>query len=91
VRKVLGARIRQIIALLSTDFFKLIILAFVIASPLAWWAMHTWLNNFAFRTPIDWWVFLISAVMMLLAALATMGILTYKAANANPVNSLRTE
>ena len=91
VRKVLGASIRQIIALLSTDFFKLIILAFIIASPLAWWAMHTWLNNFAFRTPIDWWVFLISAVMMLLAALATMGILTYKAANANPVNSLRTE
>jgi len=91
VRKVLGASIRQIITLLSTDFFKLIILAFIIASPLAWWAMHTWLNNFAFRTPIDWWVFVISAVMMLLAALVTMGILTYKAANADPVNSLRTE
>ena len=91
VRKVLGASIQQIIALLSTDFFKLIILAFIIASPLAWWAMHSWLNNFAFRTPINSWVFVISAVMMLLAALVTMGILTYKAANANPVNSLRTE
>jgi ABC-type antimicrobial peptide transport system permease subunit len=91
VRKVLGASIKQIISLLSTDFLRLIILAFIIASPLAWWAMHSWLNNFAFRTSLNWWVFVISGVMMLLAALATMGILTFKAANANPVKSLRTE
>ena len=91
VRKVLGASIQQIIGLLSTDFFKLIILAFIIASPLAWWAMHSWLSNFAFRTPINGWVFLISGVLILLAALATMGVLTFRAANANPVKSLRSE
>ncbi len=91
VRKVLGASIQQIITLLSTDFIKLIILAFIIASPLAWWAMHSWLDNFVFRTSMNWWVFVISGVMMLLAALATMGILTFKAANANPVKSLRSE
>jgi len=91
VRKVLGASIQQIITLLSTDFIRLIFLAFIIASPLAWWAMHTWLNNFAFRTPMSWWVFIVSGGMIVLAALATMGILTYRAASANPVNSLRTE
>ncbi len=91
VRKVLGASIRQIITLLSTDFIKLIFLAFVIASPLAWWAMHSWLDNFVFRTSINWWVFLFSGLLMLVAALATMGILTFKAANANPVQSLKTE
>jgi len=66
-------------------------MAFLIASPLAWWAMHSWLSNFAFQTPINGWVFLISGVLILLAALATMGILTFRAANANPVNSLRSE
>jgi putative ABC transport system permease protein len=91
VRKVLGASIQQIIGLLSTDFFRLILLAFLIASPLAWWAMHSWLDNFVFRTSINWWVFLISGMLMMLAAIATMGILTFRAANANPVSSLRSE
>ena len=91
VRKVLGASIRQIISLLSTDFIKLVILAFIIASPLAWWTMSSWLNNFAYRTQLNWWVFVVSGLVMLLAAVATMGILTFRAANANPVKSLRTE
>ncbi len=91
VRKVLGASIKQIITMLSAEFFRLVLLAFIIASPLAWWAMHSWLNNFAFRTPISWWVFGISGVLMLLASLGTVSFLTFRAANANPVKSLRSE
>lgn len=91
VRKVLGATVTQLVTLLSKDFMVLVILAFFIATPLAWLAMHQWLNNFAYRTGVSIWVFGLSAVMMILIALVTVGLQTIRAALANPVNSLRSE
>jgi ABC-type antimicrobial peptide transport system permease subunit len=91
VRKVLGASVSQIVSILSKDFVSLVLIAFVIAMPLAWWAMHTWLENFAYRTTINWWVFLLSGAIMMVIALITLSIQTIRAASANPVESLRNE
>jgi putative ABC transport system permease protein len=91
VRKVLGASVSQIVSLLSKDFMQLVILAFVIAAPLAWWAMNKWLDDFAYRTSISWWVFGLSGVIMIVISLFTLGIQTIRSAIANPVKSLRTE
>jgi ABC-type antimicrobial peptide transport system permease subunit len=91
VRKVLGASVSQIVSILSKDFVSLVLIAFVIAMPLAWWAMHTWLENFAYRTTKNWWVFLLSGAFMMVIALITLSIQTIRAANANPVESLRNE
>jgi putative ABC transport system permease protein len=91
VRKVLGASLTQLVALLSKDLISLVFIAFVIASPLAWWAMNTWLQNFAYRTSISWWVFGICGFGMLAIAFIVLGIRTVRAAAANPVKNLRTE
>lgn len=91
VRKVLGATVLQIVSLLSRDFMKLVAIAFIIAAPLAWWAMNNWLADFAYRTNISWWIFAISGGAMLLAALITLSIRTIRSASANPVRSLRSE
>jgi len=91
VRKVLGASVSNIVSLLSKDFIALVMIAFIIAAPLAWWAMNKWLENFAYRTSINWWVFVISGLSMIIIALTTLSIQTIKAAMANPVKSLRTE
>jgi len=91
VRKVLGATASQIVILLSTEMAWLIILAFVIISPVAWWAMNKWMQGFADRTAISWWIFALSGGGMLLTALFTAGFQTVKAALANPVKSLRNE
>jgi predicted permease len=91
VRKVLGASVSQIVSLLSKDFIQLVILAFVIAAPLAWWAMHKWLDDFAYRTTISWWIFVLSGMGMLVIALLTLSIQTIRSATVNPVKSLRTE
>ena len=91
VRKVLGASVPQIVSLISADFIRLVILAFIIAIPFGWWAMHKWLENFAFRTTISWWIFALSGSLMLLVALLTLSIQTIRSATANPVKSLRTE
>jgi putative ABC transport system permease protein len=91
IRKVLGASVTQIVALLSKDFVKLVILAFIITIPVAWWAMHEWLNNFAYRTTVSWWVFAVCGASMLGIALLIMGLRTVSAALDNPVNSLRNE
>lgn len=91
IRKVLGASVMQIASLLSKDFLRLVMLAFVIAAPLGWWAMHKWLEDFAYRTTISWWVFGLSGAAMLLIALLTLSIQTIRSALANPVKSLRTE
>jgi ABC-type antimicrobial peptide transport system permease subunit len=91
VRKVLGASVSQIVSLLSKDFISLVLLAFVIASPLAWWAMNKWLQDFAYRTTFSWWIFAISGALMLMVALLTLSIQTIRSAVANPVESLRTE
>ena len=91
VRKVLGASVAQIVTLLSTELVLLIVLAFVLVTPLAWYAMHKWMQGFADRTTISWWIFILSGAGMLLAALCTLSFQTVKAAIANPVKSLRSE
>jgi putative ABC transport system permease protein len=91
VRKVLGASVAQIVTLLSTELIWLIVLAFVLVTPIAWWAMNQWMQNFIDRTPISWWIFALSGAGMLLAALFTLSFQTVKAAMANPVRSLRSE
>ncbi len=91
VRKILGASVRQIITLLSVDFVKLLALAFIIAIPIAWWQMHNWLQNFAYHTELSWWIFLLSGIIMITAALIILCIRAGRAAIANPVKSLRSE
>ena len=91
IRKVLGASVSTIVSMLSKDFLKLVIISALIAFPVAWWAMNKWLQNFAYRISISWWVFLIAGVVALLIALLTVSFKAIKAALANPVESLRTE
>ncbi|MCW3087626.1 MAG: transporter permease, partial [Sediminibacterium sp.] len=79
------------VSLLSKDFLKLVILALVIAIPIAWYFMHQWLQDFAYRVDIGWLVFAVTGTLAVLVALVTVSFQTYKAAMANPVNSLRTE
>lgn len=91
IRKVLGASVTNVVTILSKDFLLLVIIACVVAFPLAWWAMHTWLQDFAYRISIAWWVFLVAGFIALFIALATVSFQAIKAALANPVKSLRTE
>ena len=91
VRKVLGASVSGIVAMLSKDFAKLIFIASVIAFPIAWWAMHKWLQSFAYRITISWWVFIVAGITALVIALFTVSVQAIRAAIANPVKSLRTE
>lgn len=91
VRKVLGASVNGIVQLLSKDFLKLVLIAFIIAAPLAWWFMHKWLQDFAYRISIGWWIFLVAGLIAMLIAVFTVSFQAIRAAIANPVNSLRTE
>jgi putative ABC transport system permease protein len=91
VRKVLGASVQSIVSLLSKDFLVLVFIAFLIASPLAWYGMNTWLKDFAYRVPIGPWVFCLAGIIALAIALLTVSFQAVKAAIANPVESLRTE
>lgn len=91
IRKVLGATVASIVALLSRDFVRLIIVASVIAFPVAWWAMNTWLEDFAYRVQVAWWVYLVAGILALVVALLTVGLQAVKAALRNPVKSLKTE
>jgi putative ABC transport system permease protein len=91
VRKVLGASIPQIVIELSKDFLKLVLVAAVIALPIAWLFMNHWLLDFAFRINLSWWVFLLAGIIALIIAFATISIQALKAANMNPVKSLRSE
>ncbi|MEX8548728.1 MAG: ABC transporter permease [Mucilaginibacter sp.] len=91
IRKVLGATVTNVTALLSKDFIKLVFIAILIAAPIAWFAMNKWLQSFAYRTNISWWVFAIAAAIALFIALATVSFQAVKAALANPVKSLRSE
>ena len=91
VRKVLGASVSHIVAMITKDFLLLIVIAFLIAAPLAWIGMNKWLDNFAYRTDISWWIFALGISMMVIIAILTLSFQTIKAAIANPVKSLRTE
>jgi putative ABC transport system permease protein len=91
IRKVLGAKVSTLVTLLAKDFIKLVGVAAVIAFPLAWWFMHDWLKDFAYRVNIQWWVFVIAGLLVMMVTLLTVSIQAVKAALANPVKSLRTE
>ncbi len=91
VRKVLGASVFSLITLLSKDFLKLVLIAIVIATPLAWWAMSKWLQEFSYRITISWWMFALAGFIAVLIALFTVSFQAIRAAVANPVKSLRTE
>ena len=91
VRKVLGAPVRSIISLLSMNFCKLVLAAVIIAFPIGWWAMNKWLQDFAYRIDLGWWIFAGAGIMALSIAFLTVSFQAVKAAFANPVKSLRTE
>ncbi|HEY8927966.1 MAG TPA: FtsX-like permease family protein [Mucilaginibacter sp.] len=91
IRKVLGASLASINALLSRDFLILVLLSIIIASPVAWWAMHNWLQGFAYRINISWWMFAAAGLAAVVTAVVTVSYHAIKAGIANPVNSLRSE
>ena len=91
IRKVLGATVSGILALLSRDFLKLVMIALVLATPIAWYAMNTWLNNFVYHISIGWWVFVFAGLMAVLVAFLTVSYQAVRAALANPIKSLRSE
>jgi putative ABC transport system permease protein len=91
IRKVLGASVSDVSAMLSKDFLKLVVIALLIAFPVGWWAMNKWLQGFAYRITISWWIFIVAGATAVLIALATVSFQAIKAATANPVKSLRSE
>jgi putative ABC transport system permease protein len=91
IRKTLGASVANVVGLLSKDFLKLVVIALVIAIPIAWYLMDKWLQDFHYRINIEWWVFLLAGAVAVVVAFATISIQTIRAASANPVKSLRTE
>lgn len=91
IRKVLGASVSSIGTLLSRDFLRPVLLAILIACPLSWWAMHTWLQDFAYRTAVSWWIFPAAGIGLLLVALVTVLFRTIRAARVNPTINLRSE
>jgi putative ABC transport system permease protein len=91
IRKVLGAGVGEIVTMISKDFVKLVLIAFLIAFPIAWWAMNKWLEGFAYRINISWWVFVLAGLLTIAIALLTVSFQAIKAAITNPIKSLRTE
>jgi putative ABC transport system permease protein len=91
IRKVLGASVAGIVSMFSKDFLRLVLLAVVIAAPVAWYLMRVWLNDFAYRIPMAWWMFAVAGLLAVLIAFVTTSYHAMKAAVANPVKSLRTE
>ena len=91
IRKVLGASVQEIVAMISKDFVTLVLIAFLIAFPVAWWMMNKWLQGFAYRVSIGWWVFALAGLITIVIALVTVSFQAIKAAIANPVTSLRSE
>ncbi|HEU5052976.1 MAG TPA: ABC transporter permease, partial [Hanamia sp.] len=88
---VLGASVTSITTLLSKDFLKLVIISFLIAAPIAWWAMNSWLQSYTYRISIHWWVFALAGILSVIIAILTVSYQAIKAAIANPVKSLRSE
>jgi putative ABC transport system permease protein len=91
IRKVLGASLTAIFQLISKDFLQLVVIAVVVASPIVWWVMHKWLQDYAYRIRIEWWVFVLTGVTITGLALLTVGFQAIRAAAVNPVKSLRTD
>ena len=91
IRKINGAKVVEVMLMLSVDFIAWVIIAFVIACPIAWFAMHKWLENFAYRTELSWWIFVLAGVIALVIALLTVSWQSWRAATRNPVEALRYE
>jgi putative ABC transport system permease protein len=91
IRKVLGANMSTIVRMLSKDFIKLVLIAILVAAPLAWWAMHQWLQGFAYRQNMQWWIVAVAGMAAILIAFITISFQSIKAALTNPVKSLRSE
>lgn len=91
IRKVNGATIGQILSLLNKNFVKWVGLAFLLAVPISWYAMNKWLEGFAYKTTMSWWIFAIAGIMALAIALLTVSWQSFQAAIANPVDALRDE
>ena len=91
IRKVLGASVSDVSVMLSKDFLKLVVIALLIAFPIGWWTMNKWLQGFAYRITISWWIFFLAGAVAILIALVTVSFQAVKAAMVNPVNSLRSE
>ena len=91
IRKVNGAKISEILSMLNKDFVKWVVIAFVIATPIAWFAMYKWLENFAYKTTLSWWIFALAGVLALGIALLTVSWQSWRAATRNPVEALRYE
>jgi putative ABC transport system permease protein len=91
IRKVLGANVSGIVQLLSKDFLKLVLIAILISTPIAWWAMNKWLQAFAYKVDLSWWMFATAGIIAIAIAMITVSFQAIKAAIANPVRSLRTE
>ncbi|HEY5465029.1 MAG TPA: FtsX-like permease family protein, partial [Hanamia sp.] len=91
IRKVLGASVQNVLVLVSKDFLLLVGIAFLISVPVTWWAMHNWLQDFAYRINIHWWVFVLAGIVAILISVLTISFQAVKAAVANPVKSLRSE
>lgn len=91
IRKVLGASVTGIVQLLSKDFLKLVIISFIIATPIAWYGMSKWLQAFAYRIPLSWWMFALAGLLAMIIALITVSSQAIKVAIANPVKSLKAD
>jgi putative ABC transport system permease protein len=91
IRKVLGASVASVTGLLTMDFLKLVVVAIFIASPIAWYVMHQWLENFAYHIGIEWWMFVVAGALALLIAFLTVCVQSVRAALANPVEVLKSE
>jgi len=91
IRKVLGASVSNLIALLSKEFLILVLISVAVASPIAWWVMEKWLANYAYRTNVPWWLFVVVGCISLGIALLTVGFQAFKAATENPVKAIKSE
>jgi len=91
VRKVLGASTMDIIIMFNKGYFKILAICFVIAAPLAWYAVNRWLENFAYKTPMYWWVYLMAFAVIAVITVSTVTFQNWRVANDNPVNSLKKE
>jgi putative ABC transport system permease protein len=91
IRKIVGANVASLFVLLSQEFLILVVIALLIASPVAWYAMNKWLQGFAYHTPLQWWMFALSGGLIIIIALATVSFQAIKAALVNPIKSLRSE
>ena len=91
IRKVNGARISETLAMLNQGFIKWVLIAFLIACPIAYYAMHQWLQNFAYKTELSWWVFAAAGIVAMAVAVLTVSWQSWRAATRNPVESLRYE